>query len=81
MCLPTHLPAFQIITNWTEMNFVTVWKTVKSVITSCYTRLATIGARRDGGQLSESASEAVHLGSRLAGSSQSGREESSRAKP
>ena len=46
---------------------------MKTVVTSCYTRLATIGAaRRDAGRLSESAWEALHLGSRLAGPSQSG---------
>ena len=67
------LPAFQNITNWAEMKLYLLWRTVKSVITSCYTRLATIGAaRRDAGRLSESAWEALHLGSRLAGPSQSG---------
>ena len=67
-------PAFQNITNWAEMKLYLLWRTVKSVITSCYTRLATIGAaRRDAGRLSESAWEALHLGSLLAGPSQSGR--------
>ena len=50
---------------------------MKSVITSCYTRLAAIGARRDARQVSESASEAVQLGSRLAGGPSQGGEESS----